>query len=52
MTEEDKTDKSKEEQEPVRDLQPKKDVKGGGKASPGSGSTVIQPVPPTPPLSS
>ena len=42
MTEKDKTDKSREEQKPVPDLKPKKDVKGGGKP------VTIQPVPPNP----
>jgi hypothetical protein len=46
MTEKDKTDKSREEQKPVPDLKPKKDVKGGGK--PVSGPPTIQPVPPNP----
>jgi hypothetical protein len=46
MTQEDKTDKSREEQKPVPDLKPKKDVKGGGKVSPGSGPPTIQPIPP------
>jgi len=49
MTEKDKTDKSREEQKPVPDLKPKKDVKGGGKpVSPGSGGPTIVPVPPNP----
>jgi hypothetical protein len=47
MTEEDKTDKSREQQKPVPDLKPKKDVKGGGKpVSPGSKPPSIEPVPP------
>jgi hypothetical protein len=48
MAKEDKTDKSKETDNPVPDLKPKKDVKGGGSkpVSPGSGGTTIQPVPP------
>ena len=47
MTEEDKTDKSREEQKPVPDLKPKKDVKGGGKpVSPGPKPPLIGPMPP------
>jgi hypothetical protein len=46
MTEEDKTDKSTEEQKQVPDLKPKKDVKGGGKVSPDTKPPTIQPVPP------
>lgn len=44
MTEEDKTDKSREEQKPVPDLKPKKDVKGGGKPfAPSPKPLTIQP---------
>ena len=48
MAEEEKTDKSTETDNPVPDLEPKKDVKGGGgpkPVSPGTGGTTTQPVP-------
>ncbi len=47
MAEEDKTDKSTETDKPVPDLEPKKDVKGGGSkpVSPGTGGPTTQPVP-------